>query len=65
MKREIEPAAIGRKDAAVYLGIGERTLWSLSASGEIPSCKIRARVVYRRCDLDDFLEKLANQRMRQ
>ncbi len=55
----IEPAALSRKDAARYLGIGERTLWSLSASGEIPCCKIRARVVYRRCDLDEYLRKLA------
>lgn len=60
----IEPAAMSRKDAAKYLGIGERTLWSLSASGEIPCCKIRARVLYRRCDLDEYLKTLAFQHRR-
>ena len=58
--RPVESAVLNRSEAARYLGIGERLLWSLTASKELPCCKIRSRVVYRRCDLDEYLAKLVS-----
>jgi excisionase family DNA binding protein len=35
-----------RREAAACLGISERTLWTLTKSGEIPSLNIRSSVRY-------------------
>ena len=49
-----------RKQAAVYLGLGLRTLWSLTNCGEIPSLRFghgrRKAVRYDVRDLDAWIE---------
>jgi excisionase family DNA binding protein len=51
----IEPVVLDRYGAAQYLNIGASLLAELTASGEIPSLKIRSRRLYRRADLDAWL----------
>jgi len=41
-----DPLLIGVKDAARLLGIGERLLWSMSTSGELPSVRVGRRRLY-------------------
>lgn len=41
-----EPLLVSEPRAAEMLGISERTLWSLAASGEVPFLKIRTRKLY-------------------
>ncbi|HET9061421.1 MAG TPA: helix-turn-helix domain-containing protein [Acidimicrobiales bacterium] len=45
-----------RSDAAAYLGIGLSTLNELTQAGRLPSVSIRRRRLYRRADLDAWLE---------
>ena len=40
------PLLIGNRDAACMLGIGARTLWSITKCKAIPSRKIGSRVLY-------------------
>ena len=40
------PLALRPKDAARALGIGERLLWSMTNSGEIPHVRIGRTIVY-------------------
>jgi excisionase family DNA binding protein len=46
-------------EAAKLLAISERTLWSLSAAGEVPRVKIRKAVRYRIADLQAYINRLA------
>lgn len=49
------------KQAAVYLGVSERTLWTMANSGEIPSVRFgsgrRQSVRFDVADLDAWIEK--------
>lgn len=57
----IVPELLSARDAAAFLGIGERTLWKLANAGEIPAVRFgigkRKSVRYRRGDLVDWIEK--------
>ena len=53
----IEPILIGAYRAAKLLSISERTLWSMSISGEIPSLKIRRARRYDLRDLDRWIQE--------
>jgi len=45
------------KDAAAYLAISERKLWSMTNSGEIPVVRLGRAVRYDLNDLDSFIQK--------
>ncbi len=44
-------------EAARWLALSPRTLWSLTASGELPAVRIRRSVRYRPADLEAFAER--------
>ena len=48
--------ALDRKRAAVYLSISTRKLDQLATDGLIPRAKIGTKTVFRKADLDLFLE---------
>lgn len=48
---------IGLRGAAVYTGLGERTLRRLYDGGELPACRIGKRVVFDRLDLDHLIDQ--------
>ena len=48
---------IDAKQAAAMLGIGTRTLWSMTKGGEIPHVRIRRRVLYAVEDLRGWVAK--------
>ena len=56
----VEPITVGSKRAAGLLGIGERTLWTLTDAGEIPCVRFNAtgskkpHKLYRLADLRDW-----------
>lgn len=54
----IEPLALTAKDAARALSIGERTLWALTNSGEIPCVRIGRKVLYPVHLLREYLTEL-------
>lgn len=54
---EGESPVVNRKVAARFLGISERLLWRLSASGAVPSVRLGSRVLYRKVDLERIIEK--------
>lgn len=45
------------KEAAVYLRTSTLTLWRLRRGGQLPFYRIASKVLYRRCDLDDYSEQ--------
>ncbi len=45
------------KEAAKYLAISPRTMWSLREAGEIPAVRIGRSVRYDIADLDEFIDK--------
>ncbi|MBI1335872.1 MAG: helix-turn-helix domain-containing protein [Phycisphaera sp.] len=51
--------ALRADEAAKALGIGERLLWSLTASGEIPHARLGRAVVYPVLALQRWLDELA------
>ena len=50
---------LNREDAAKYLGVSYGTLevWASTKRYNLPYVKIGARVMYRSCDLDTFIEQ--------
>ena len=50
------PLLIDSKRAAATLGIGTRTLWTLTKAGEIPHVRIRRRVLYAVEDLRRWID---------
>jgi excisionase family DNA binding protein len=52
-----EPAAplIDCKGAAKFLAVSERTLFSLAKAGRVRCIRIGRRVLFRQCDLLDFI----------
>ncbi|SMP65568.1 DNA binding domain-containing protein, excisionase family [Neorhodopirellula lusitana] len=54
----IEPRLLKEADAAKWLGIGRRKLWSLQASGALPVVRIGRSVRYDKQDLELFVERL-------
>jgi len=51
-----EPLAVGRREAALMLGISERLLWTLTQEGQIPHVRIASRVLYPVAELRRWLE---------
>jgi excisionase family DNA binding protein len=51
----LAPGALSPRDAARYMGLSEKTIWSLTKTGKLPACKVGRRVIYRRETLDRFL----------
>ena len=47
---------IGRREAAQYLAISDRHLWTITASGALPCIRIGRSVRYALADLDGFIE---------
>jgi excisionase family DNA binding protein len=58
----MEPAALDKKAAAAFLGIGLRTLERLIGRGEIPVVKLGRRVVIRVEALNVFLRAREHRR---
>lgn len=54
----VAPALLNRQQAARYLGISERTLWTLTNIGEVIAVRIGGRVLYRVADLDAYVASL-------
>ena len=52
----LAPIALGVRDAALILGIGERLLADLAAAGEVPSFRVRRRRLFRVADLNTWAE---------
>ena len=50
------PLLLSVRDAAIALSISERTLFSLTKSGEIPRLKIGAKVLYSVDDLRQWID---------
>lgn len=44
------------RDAAKYLRVSERTLWTLTSQGKLPAAKIGKSVRYREEDLKRYVE---------
>ena len=40
------PLLVGMNDAARMLGVSARTLWSMANSGELPTVRVRRRVLF-------------------
>jgi len=58
----VEPLTVSVKEAAVMLGVCERTVRTLTKSGELPVIRIASRVLYSREDLIDFVRQRSNQK---
>lgn len=52
-----EKLALGRREAAKAIGIGERLLWTWTNMGKIPHKKIGARTVYPIAALEQWLNE--------
>jgi excisionase family DNA binding protein len=52
-EKQTTPEVLDRKEAAQYLSISKGTLDKL----EIPFIQVRRRVLYRKADIDQFLER--------
>lgn len=55
----LSPTTLSYKEAAQYLGIGERSLRRLVASGTVRHVPIGHRVLFRQIDLDAYLDSAA------
>lgn len=51
-----ERGLLSREEAQAYLGIGATMLWKLEAEGKVAAVRIGRRVLFRREDLDAFVE---------
>lgn len=49
------PLLLGARDAARALGIGERTLATLTAEGSVPFVRVRGRVLYPVRGLEEWI----------
>lgn len=54
-----DPFLVNPREAARRLSISERTLWSLTKTGQIPSLRIGKCVRYRLADLALWVERRA------
>ena len=51
-----EPLLLSATEAARMLSISPRTLWTMTATGEMPCVRIRGRVLYDMHDLRTYIE---------
>ena len=59
--RKVHVGALGRIEAAKYLGISTRKLDDLLSADEIPRLKLGRKTLVRLIDLDAFLAQLAEE----
>jgi excisionase family DNA binding protein len=59
-ERTVEPLLLTVRQAAKVLSISERTLWSLTARGEIPAVRFGRSVRYDPADLRRWIESAKN-----
>lgn len=45
------------KDVATLLKVGEKTIYSMAQSGELPAFKVRGQWRFSRKDMDEWIEK--------
>jgi excisionase family DNA binding protein len=45
------------KDVAALLKVGEKTIYSMAQSGELPAFKVRGQWRFSRKDMDEWIEK--------
>jgi len=57
----VPPLLLSARDAAKCLAVSERTLWSLTARGELPVLRIGRGVRYAVADLRDFVQRTSHQ----
>lgn len=57
-RRVLNGALLGVPEAAVFLGSSERSLRWHVARGLVPYRKLGARIVFRRAELESFVEAL-------
>lgn len=56
-----EPLLLDSEQARLMLGISARTLWSLTNAKEIPSVRLRRKVMYDLQELRGYVEQLKAQ----
>lgn len=54
---EISQRLMTRQETADFLRISLRTLDDMAAAGEIQPTRVRSRVLYRREDVEEYLER--------
>ena len=57
-RRTFDGALMGVPEAAAYLGCTQRALWRQIANGKMPARKFGGHVVFRKAELEKFLEHL-------
>jgi len=45
------------KDVAALLKVGEKTIYSMAQTGELPAFKVRGQWRFSRKDIDDWIER--------
>lgn len=55
--KTIEPAVLRDREAAQYLGISRSGIWRLLKADAIPCVRIGGRTLFRRADLDTYIER--------
>ncbi len=63
-KRKLrDKAHLSTKEAAEYLGVSLTTIKSRAYSRDVPSFKLGKRLLFRRSDLDTYVDSLIKSRM--
>ena len=57
MNSELSPLLVTARDAAKLLAVSERTLWGLTAAGELPAVRIGRAVRYSVSDLKAWIAR--------
>ena len=55
--RMINEEVLKIKEVAALLKVGEKTVYSMAQSGELPGFKVRGQWRFSRNDIDDWIEK--------
>ncbi len=53
----MEKRLMSAREAAMYLSISHRTLWTWAQQGLIPSVRLRRRLLFDKLDLDEVIEE--------
>lgn len=59
----ITPAVLTLKECAVYLHIGQSTLYEKARFGLVPSIKLGGRILFPKTDLEAWMSKEVKRRM--
>ena len=57
-RRTFNGALLGVRETAALIGCSERALWRQIANGKMPARKFGGHVVFRKAELEKFLEHL-------